>query len=227
MTAGFVSSAKLSFKCISISLLLVQTQSLLVTDLAGTLCCHRCCLSAAPPLADFFIHMTRGQTSGQQGGLKLWQDKWVSQAEATGMENLSQCHWQNLPHLWPQETQIFHILRRNLYYHLVKILLCPASSHLLDWSDIHTSLAVGAAPQKLWTFHPEQSAGKHWTVTFHTWVTPASPDWILSSYICTLVLKAQLNWQIIHLQHCRGQECTISMIRCSAPTHRSYRPNFN
>lgn len=148
MTAGFMSSAKFSFKCINISLLLVWTQSLLVPDLAGTLCCHRCCLSAAPPLADFFIHMTRGQTSGQQGGA-----------------------------------------------------------------------------QTPWTFYPEQSAGRHWTVIFHTWVTPASPDWILSSYICTLVLKAQLNWQIIHLQHHRGQECTTSVVRCSVPMDRSYRLN--
>lgn len=125
---------------------------------------------------------------------------------------------QNLPHLWPQKTPFFHILRRNLFYHLAKIILCPVSPHLLDWRDIHTLLAVGAVPQILWIFYPEESAGRHWTVTFHTWVTAASPDWILSSYICTLVLKAQLNGQIMHLQHCRGQECTISMIRYSAPT---------
>lgn len=51
---GFVSSAKLSFKCINISLLLVQTQSLLVPDLAGILCCHWCYLPAAPQWMSFF-----------------------------------------------------------------------------------------------------------------------------------------------------------------------------
>lgn len=66
------------------------------------------------------------------------------------------------------------------------------------------------------------STRRHWTVSSHTSVAPASSDWTHSTYVCILMVKAQVNWQMICLQHCRGQEWPVLIVRCSLPIYRSY-----
>lgn len=92
--------------------------------------------------------------------------------------------WQSPPHLWPKNPNFFPHSKEKPLLSLGQNNPVPAvSPHVLDWKDIHTFLAVGAVPQILWTFYPELSAGRHWTVIFHTWVIPAG------SLVVTYVLR--------------------------------------
>lgn len=108
--------------------------------------------------ADFFTHMTRGQTSGQQGGPKLWQDKWVSQAEDT----LRQQGWKTSLDVMTKSATLVTKKTPIFPYYKEKSLLSfgeknpvpTVSPHLQDWRAIHTLLAIGAVPQIPWTLYP-------------------------------------------------------------------------
>lgn len=80
-------------------------------------------------------------------------------------------------------------------YHLVKIMFLPTLVLIFQTEGAFTPslLFVLLYLKTPWIFYPEQSAWIHWTVTLHTWLTPASSDWILGSSICTLVLRKLTN----------------------------------